>query len=216
MRKVRPPYFPFLDLVDLSRRSPFSLILSPVTDNPRPTIESKPEPKSWSQIFHSLFDPPEDWHLHNDDTAAEDAAFLPGGGDDDYFGPGTAGGEAGWGEGEDESVMESLLILGLMGVLAWLVWYRNQRVERSRREREREDRERRGGGGIGGEGVGYEGENGVGIGTGGGGDVGPQGQGAVIVDAGGGGSGSSGLANGVANAGGGGPQAVEVGSGEQR
>ncbi|KAI9702723.1 MAG: ERAD-associated protein [Bogoriella megaspora] len=34
----------------------------------------------------------------------------------------------------DDSILESLVILGLAGLLAWLVWYRAQRVERARRE----------------------------------------------------------------------------------
>ncbi|KAL9075782.1 MAG: hypothetical protein Q9157_003911 [Trypethelium eluteriae] len=44
----------------------------------------------------------------------------------------------------DESILESLIILGLMGLLAWLVWYRQQRQERRRREAD----ERARGGGV--------------------------------------------------------------------
>ncbi|KAI9663993.1 MAG: ERAD-associated protein [Bathelium mastoideum] len=44
----------------------------------------------------------------------------------------------------DEGILESLVILGLVGLLAWLVWYRQQRLERRRREAE----ERARGGGV--------------------------------------------------------------------
>jgi SEL1 protein len=43
----------------------------------------------------------------------------------------------------DEGILESLIILGLAGLLAWLVWYRNQRTERRRREAD--ERARHGG-----------------------------------------------------------------------
>ena len=44
----------------------------------------------------------------------------------------------------DEGILESLVILGLAGLLAWLVWYRQQRLERRRREAD----ERARGGGV--------------------------------------------------------------------
>lgn len=38
----------------------------------------------------------------------------------------------------DESILETLLILGLAGALAGLVWWRNQAAERARRNREQQ------------------------------------------------------------------------------
>ncbi|KAK7624171.1 hypothetical protein IWX50DRAFT_44516 [Phyllosticta citricarpa] len=43
----------------------------------------------------------------------------------------------------DESILETLLILGLAGALAGLVWWRNQAVERARRNREQQQQQQR-------------------------------------------------------------------------
>lgn len=41
----------------------------------------------------------------------------------------------------DESIIDTLVILGLAGVLAFLVYYRNQAAERARRTREQQQQQ---------------------------------------------------------------------------
>ncbi|KAF2139965.1 uncharacterized protein K452DRAFT_289344 [Aplosporella prunicola CBS 121167] len=84
--------------------------------------------------------------LEQDDWAADDEPGMPGG-DDSYY------------DDVDESILETLVILGLSAALALLVWYRNQAARQGRERREREERERRREGGAVGAGAG-EGDRG--------------------------------------------------------
>ncbi|KAL8710149.1 MAG: hypothetical protein Q9220_005232 [cf. Caloplaca sp. 1 TL-2023] len=93
------------------------------------SIQSDPEPKKeWSfseWLSNFLEDPHPYYHSADEDDFVDPSADpMPGG--DDYL------------DEIDESIIESLVILGLAGALAFLVYYRQQRQNSHRREMERQ------------------------------------------------------------------------------
>ncbi|KAL8629343.1 hypothetical protein Q9189_004955 [Teloschistes chrysophthalmus] len=85
------------------------------------SIQPDPEPKkdfSFSEWINNFLDDPHPYY-HSD----EDVDPMPGGDD--------------WVDDIDDSIIESLIILGLAGALIFLVYYRQQRQNNYRRERER-------------------------------------------------------------------------------
>ncbi|KAF6234991.1 hypothetical protein HO173_006921 [Letharia columbiana] len=112
-----------LSLTKLRMRSFWNTI----TNGKVKSIQSEPEPKKeWSLsewISNFLEEPHPYYHGADDDYDEPLPEGMPGG-DDDYYAE------------IDDSILESLIIVGLAAALAFLVYYRQQRQTNHRREME--------------------------------------------------------------------------------
>lgn len=52
------------------------------------------------------------------------------------------GGDSGLGEGDDDGILESLAIVGVVGALVFLILYRQQRQQQARQQAEQAERQR--------------------------------------------------------------------------
>lgn len=87
----------------------------------------KTEPKkdwSFSEWINNFLEDPHPYYHSDEDDLVDPSDPMPGGDD--------------WVDEIDESIIESLIILGLAGALAFLVYYRQQRQNNYRRNNHRE------------------------------------------------------------------------------
>ncbi|KAK3167982.1 hypothetical protein OEA41_004428 [Lepraria neglecta] len=116
-----------LSLTKLRMRSFWNTI----TNGKVNSIRSEPEPKkdwSFSEWISNFLEEPHPYYHGAEDDIDYDEPGMPGG-DDDYY------------DDLDESILESLIIVGIAAAIAFLVYYRQQRQTNHRREMERQQGE---------------------------------------------------------------------------
>ncbi|KAL9029401.1 MAG: hypothetical protein Q9196_002356 [Gyalolechia fulgens] len=103
------------------------------------SIQPEPDKKkdwSFSEWMSNFLEDQQPYYNTADDDGFVDASSDPMPGGDDYI------------DDIDESIIESLIILGLAGALAFLVYYRQQRQNSHRREMERQQQQQQQQGGL--------------------------------------------------------------------
>ncbi|KAL9596885.1 MAG: hypothetical protein Q9219_005511 [cf. Caloplaca sp. 3 TL-2023] len=122
-----------MSLIKLRMRSFWNTVTHGKVNSIQPEQEPKKE-WSFSEWMSNFLEDHHPYYDTGEDDDLVDSASDPMPGGDDYI------------DDIDESIIESLIILGLAGALAFLVYYRQQRQNSHRRETERQQQQRQGNG----------------------------------------------------------------------